>query len=60
MKVRYKCSVCGKITRGRLPVSMTNHKERGDGTFYYPRKHWVSGIVCPGTYQEAEWIEVSK
>ena len=53
---RFRCAVCGKVTAGRVPVSFTNHRERGDGTFRYPRRHNVNGKPCPGNIQEAEWI----
>jgi hypothetical protein len=49
LKRRIKCSVCGKITAGRLPRE-GNYK--GDGTFWYPRRHNVDGDFCPGNFEE--------
>jgi len=46
-KEKFECAVCGKITTGRLP-------RNGDGTFWYPRRHNVSGIPCEGNIQEAD------
>lgn len=55
---RYKCIVCGKLTAGRIPVSLTNHREKGDLTFIYPRRHkGKDNELCPGSLQEAEWVE---
>lgn len=54
---KYKCVVCGKITAGRIPVSLTNHREKGDLTFRYPRRHKVKNELCSGSLQEAEWVE---
>ena len=43
----YKCSICGKVTAGRIPRG-------GDGSFRYPRKHNDDdGKLCPGVYYEA-------
>lgn len=56
-QTRFQCVVCGKITAGRVPVSFTNHRERGDGTFRYPRRHkGPDGQPCPGNIEEAEWV----
>lgn len=56
-EIRFKCVVCGKVTGGRLPVSFSNHRERGDGSFYYPRRHnGPDGKPCPGNIQEATWV----
>jgi len=56
--VRYRCRVCGKITAGRLPVNPHNHRERGDGTFHFPRLHKGSdGQICDGCYEEADCVE---
>lgn len=57
MRTRYKCAVCNLLTSGRVPVG-SNHKERGDGTFRYPRKHKLNGRVCPGSYLEAIWVDI--
>lgn len=50
-----KCVMCGKLTAGRLPRS-GSHK--GDGTFWYPRRHNVNGKPCPGNIEEG--IIISK
>lgn len=55
-KTRYKCVECGKLTAGRLPVNPHNHRERGDGTARFPKKHKVNGKLCLGVFKEAEWI----
>ena len=55
-QTRFRCAVCGKLTAGRVPVSFTNHRDRGDGTFRYPRRHNVNGKPCPGNIQEAVWV----
>jgi hypothetical protein len=58
---RFKCVVCGKLTAGRLPVNPHNHRERGDGTFWYPRRHkGKDGEPCPGNIEEAQIIEVKQ
>lgn len=58
---RFKCAVCGKVTAGRVPVNPRNHRERGDGTFRYPRKHrGPDGKPCPGNSQEAKWVNVPR
>jgi hypothetical protein len=52
MTCKFKCSVCGKLTAGRLPSG-------GDGSFYFPRRHKGSdGRPCPGNIEEAEWVTV--
>lgn len=52
--LRFKCSACGKLTAGRLPREDRLH---GDGTSYYPRRHHAAdGELCPGVYEEAEWV----
>lgn len=57
-KTMFRCSICGKLTAGRIPVGR-NHNERGDGTFRYPRKHNdASGLPCYGNNREAAWVEV--
>jgi len=48
--MKVKCSVCGKITAGRLP-RRTRH-DIGDGTFWYPRRH-----KCVGDIQEGLLVE---
>lgn len=57
-KTAFRCVECGKITAGRLPVNPNNHRERGDGTFRFPRRHLVNGQLCPGVLLEAEWVDV--
>lgn len=57
--IRFRCVVCGKETAGRIPVNPHNHRERGDGTLRYPRKHANNGEVCRGCYIEADWVQVS-
>ena len=52
---RVKCSVCGKITCGRLP---RNSREHGDGTFWYPR--WHDNGNCDGNYQEGILVKVDE
>lgn len=60
MKVtRYKCVVCGKVTAGRLPVNQGRHRERGDGSFYFPRRHaGPDGETCEGVFDEAVPVDV--
>ena len=58
MITRFKCVICGKLTAGKIPVNPSNHREKGDLTVRRPRKHKLNGGVCPGTYQEAEWVDV--
>lgn len=56
---RFRCVVCGKLTAGRIPVNPHNHREVGDGTFYYPRRHkGLDGKDCPGNIEEAEMVNV--
>lgn len=52
MKTRWKCTVCGKLTVGRLPKG-------GDGSFYFPARHKAEDdeAACPGNYQQAELVE---
>lgn len=57
---RFKCVRCGKLTTGRIPVNPHNHREVGDGTFRYPRRHKLNGELCPGVYEEAEWVGIDK
>jgi hypothetical protein len=57
-KTRFRCVVCGKVTAGRLPVNPTNHRERGDGTLWYPRRHKHNGEPCKGNILEAELVDV--
>jgi len=53
---KYKCSSCGKLTSGRLP---TKHRQKGDGSFMFPRRHAsIQGDPCPGIYEEATWVDV--
>jgi len=59
MITRYKCVVCGKVTAGRLPQNPSRHREAGDGTLMYPRRHkGKDGKPCPGNIEHAEWVEV--
>lgn len=51
-KSKFKCSICGKITSGRLP-------KNGDGSFWYPRRHYdKTGILCLGNIQEAIVVDI--
>lgn len=52
---KVKCSVCGKITGGRLPRS--GHYS-GDGTLWYPRRHNFNGDPCEGNIEEGELIDI--
>lgn len=49
-----QCAVCGKMTQGRLPRE-GGHK--GDGTFWFPRRHKIGGLDCAGNVQEGIIIE---
>lgn len=49
MKTRFRCIYCKRLTRGRKPRG-------GDGSFYYPSLHKVDRVICPGVYEEAEWV----
>jgi len=49
MSLKFKCTSCGIIGCGRKPKG-------GDGTYYYPRRHYVGGSLCPGCFTEAEWV----
>lgn len=53
-KFRVRCSACGKVTAARLP---RHGKHKGDGTFWFPRRHKISGVDCRGNIEEAEMIE---
>jgi hypothetical protein len=58
-KTRFACCVCGLLTAGRVPVNPHNHRDRGDGTFRYARMHkGKDGLLCPGSYMEAKWIDI--
>jgi hypothetical protein len=52
---KFKCAVCGKITAGRLPIQ---NKHKGDGSFRFPRRHYVNGKLCDGVFEEAEWVDI--
>ena len=52
--MRFKCTVCGKVTAGRLPKQ--GHY-KGNGTFWYPRRHSVGGNPCEGNILEADWVD---
>lgn len=56
MRTVYQCTVCGRLTAGRLPRW---GREVGDGTFMYPRRHRDRGKPCPGNIREAHWVEVA-
>jgi hypothetical protein len=57
--IKFKCSICGKLTSGRMPINPHNHKEKGDGSFRYPRRHKnENGGYCEGNYKEAIWVDV--
>lgn len=52
--IRVRCTVCGKISSGRLPRG-------GDGSTRFPRRHQHRNDFgtmedCPGEYRDAEWI----
>ena len=49
-KTRFKCVLCGKITAGRIP-------RNGDKSMRVPRRHNANGKPCPGTVEEAKWVE---
>jgi hypothetical protein len=51
---KVKCTVCGKVTAGRLPRS--GHYV-GDGTVWYPRRHKVNGRDCEGNIEEGELVD---
>lgn len=51
-----RCVACGRKSGGRVPVNPHNHRESGDGTFRYPRRHYIGATLCPGNKQEAEWL----
>ena len=59
MNKRYKakCSVCGKMTEPRLPIE---GRCKGDGTFWFPRRHKVNGLDCPGNIEEAKIVDTHK
>ena len=48
---RFRCRECGKLTVGRVPSG-------GDGSLRYPSRHRSGGILCEGTWSEAEWVDV--
>lgn len=31
----------------------------GDGTERFPRRHSVNGDVCPGVFDDADWVDVT-
>jgi len=49
------CSVCGKVTAGRLPRA--SRHDMGDGTFWFPRRHDVDGKPCDGNIEEGKMID---
>lgn len=51
----FQCRECGLKTTGTLP---RGYREPGDGSCYYPRRHYIKGNVCPGVYDEAVWVTV--
>lgn len=55
--LKFKCSVCGKIGGGKMAKG-------GDGSFYYPRKHYNQNSLdpdyCEGCFKEAIWVNVGK
>jgi len=55
MKTRFKCVVCGKVTAGRMPRVHARHE--GDGSARFPRMHKVDGVLCDGSFMEAEWVD---
>ena len=50
-QVRFQCRVCGHMSAGRKA-------RHGDGTFYYPRKHYdkKTDEICDGCFEEATWV----
>lgn len=44
--MKVKCSVCGKITAGRLPRA--SRHDMGDGSYWFPRRHKCAGDVKEG------------
>ena len=55
---RFRCSVCGRLTAGKVPNS--DGRYAADKSERYPRMHRRPfGEPCPGVYEFAEWVEVS-
>jgi len=55
---RFRCTVCGKLTLGRLPRS-GYHKEAG--VEMYPRRHsGADRLQCAGNVLAAEWVIVAR
>lgn len=52
---KYVCSICGKITAGRIP---RRGREVGDLTVMFPRRHKVDGKPCRGNIEEAIVLEI--
>lgn len=52
---KFKCSVCGKLTSGRIGRS---GGYSGDTSHRFPRRHKNDGKDCPGNIEEAEWVDV--
>lgn len=51
-RTRFRCSVCGKLTAGRMP-------KKGDTSARFPRRHYEqNGRLCPGVFRDAEWVDV--
>lgn len=49
--IRWRCTTCGKLTRGRLPPG-------GDGSLHYPARHrGADGQVCSGSFDEAQCVQ---
>jgi hypothetical protein len=63
-KTFFNCSVCGKITTGRLPrlskgMWSGDNLHVGDGTMRYPRRHkGPDGQPCPGNIEKAKWVDL--
>ncbi len=56
MATRFKCTICGKLTAGRIS---RDRRYSGDTTARFPRRHKdnSTGVMCCGNIIEAEWIE---
>ncbi|RYX80382.1 hypothetical protein EON83_28895, partial [bacterium] len=43
---RYKCTLCGKLTAGKLVLTVSGHSD----CEHYPRRHYdANGAICKGT-----------
>jgi hypothetical protein len=51
---RFQCRRCGKLTAGRMP---RDSAATGDTSFRFPRRHSIDGEICPGVFEEADWVD---